>query len=127
MSRFLPFAIALLMSPPILEDTSSAFPRISTYVTSGTLSTNAPACIDQMRSAAVKAGFSASQEVVMDKNGKAGDFHSESTNFSLHFTARCNSTSKTWGMALSGTDPNKTFSEFQAIATSILQKREPEK
>jgi hypothetical protein len=80
-----------------------------------------------MRSAAVKAGFSASQEVVMDKNGKAGDFHSESTNFSLHFTARCNSTSKTWGMALSGTDPNKTFSEFQAIATSILQKREPEK
>jgi len=127
MSRFAPFAIALLMSPPILEDTSSAFPRISTYVTSRTLSNSVPAWIDQMRSSAVKAGLTVSQEVVMDKNEKAGDFHSESKDFSLHFTARCNSTSKTWGIALSGTDPNKTFSEFQAIATSILQKREPEK
>ena len=122
MPRSVVATLILLLSPVLLPSAGSANPRLSTYVTSGTLTTSVQGCLDQMKGVANQAGFSASQEVVIDKNGKAGDFHSDNSTASLHFTARCNSVSNTWAMAVSGTNASKTFLQFQAIANSIYNK-----
>jgi hypothetical protein len=117
------FATLILILTPILAETAgNAYPKISTYVTSGTLNKSVQMCLDQMKGAANQAGLSASPQIVMDKNGNAGDFHTESSNLSLHFTARCNSVSNTWSMALSGTDPSSTYAKFREIADFIYKK-----
>ena len=119
MSRAFKIAMALALSPLLLEAVGKAVPRISTYVTSGTLSKTVPDCIAAMKTSALQTGFGASQEVVMDANGKAVDFHADNTNGSMHFTARCNSVSGTWGIALSGTNANQTFSAFRKVAEFV--------
>ena len=55
----------------------------------------------------------------MDANAKAGDFHADSTNGSMHFTARCNGVSETWGIAVSGTNANQTFAAFKKVAAVV--------
>lgn len=122
MPRVLKVTLALMLSPILLEAAGNALPRISTYVTSGTLNTSSPICLEAMKKSALQAEFGASQEVVMDTNGKAGDFHADNKNGSMHFTARCNSVSKTWGMAISGRDANQTFATFKNVA-DLIQKQ----
>jgi len=92
---------------------SSAVAGTSAYVTSGTLTKTVDQCLDQMRSIAQKTGFTVAQQTVIDNNGKAGDFHADKANTSLHFTARCNSVSKTWAVAVSGINSDQTFSQYK--------------
>lgn len=91
----------------------SAVAGTSAYVTSGTLTKTVDQCLDQMRTIAHKTGFTIAQQTVMDRNGKAGDFHADQASASLHFTARCNSVSKTWGVAVSGLNSDQTFSQYK--------------
>ena len=120
MPKLFKIVLALTLSPILLEAAGSAVPRLSTYVTSGTLYTSTPICLEAMKKSAQKADFGASQEIVMDTNGKAGDIHADTQNGSMHFTSQCNSVSKTWGMAVSGNNSTKTFSAFMNIADLIL-------
>mgnify|MGYP006277438929 FL=1 len=113
---------ALLSMPFTLLSASRAQPRLSTYVTSGTLNSSVETCLSQMKTAAIQAGITQAQQLLMDQNNKAGDFHSERFNPTLHFTARCNSVSKTWAAALSGTEANTTFTQFKAITKEIFKK-----
>jgi len=92
---------------------NSAVASTSAYVTSGTLTKTVDQCLDQMRSIAQKTGFTLAQQTVMDNNGKAGDFHADQASTSLHFTARCNSVSKTWAVAVSGINSNETFIQYK--------------
>ena len=119
MSRVFRVAIALIACPILIEAAGKAAPNISTYVTSGTLNKTVPACIESMKQSSQQTEFGASQEVVMDANGKAGNFHADSTNGSMHFTARCNSVSGTWGIAVSGTNANHTFAAFKTVAKIV--------
>ena len=121
MPRALKVTLALMLSPVALEAAGNALPRLAIYVTSGTLNTSVAACLEAMKKSALQANFGASQEVVMDANRKAGDFHADNRNGSMHFTARCNSVSKTWGMAVSGRDANQTFAVFKNVADLIQQ------
>jgi hypothetical protein len=92
---------------------NSAVASTSAYVTSGTLTKTVDQCLDQMRSIAQKTGFTLAQETLIDKNGMAGDFHADKAGVPLHFTARCNSVSKTWGIAVSGINSDQTFSQYK--------------
>lgn len=107
--------------PFALLSASRAQPQLSTYVTSGTLNSSVETCLSQMKAAALQAGIAQAQQVLMDRNNKAGDFHSERLNPTLHFTARCNSVSKSWAAALSGTEANTTFTHFKAITKEIFK------
>ena len=121
MHRRLKVALAFTMTPILLEAAGNAMPRPQIYVTSGTLNASVPTCLEAMKKSALQADFGVFQEVVMDANGKAGDFHADNKNGSMHFTARCNSVSKTWGMAISGRDANQTFAVFKNVA-DLIQK-----
>lgn len=92
---------------------NSAVAGTSVYVTSGTLTQTVEQCLNQMRTIAQKTGFTDAQQTVMDKNGKAGDFHADQSSASLHFTARCNSVSKTWAVAVGGIDSDRTFTRYK--------------
>ena len=123
MTRAFKVTLVFLLSPLLLEAAGNAMPRLSIYVTSGTLNASVSTCIAAMtKTSALQTGFGASQEIVMDANGKAGDFHADNKNGSMHFTARCNSVSRTWGMAVSGRDANQTFAVFKNVA-DLIQKQ----
>ena len=122
MTRAFKVTLVFLLSPLLLEAAGNAMPRLSIYVTSGALNTSVPTCLEAMKKSALQADFGASQEIVMDANGKAGDFHADNKNGSMHFTARCNSVSRTWGMAVSGRDANQTFAVFKNVA-DLIQKQ----
>jgi hypothetical protein len=92
---------------------NSAVAGTSAYVTSGTLTKTVDQCLDQMRTIAQKTGFTVAQETLIDKNGMAGDFHADKAESPLHFTARCNSISKTWAVAVSGIDSDQAFSQYK--------------
>ena len=103
----------LTVTVAVCSVTNSAVAGTSAYVTSGTLTQTVEQCLNQMRTIAQKTGFTDSQQTVMDRNGKAGDFHANQASASLHFTARCNSVSKTWGIAVSGINSDQTFSQYK--------------
>ena len=63
MSRVFKIVIAMILSPVLLEASGNAVPRISAYVTSGTLSKTVPDCIAEMKKSALQAGFGASQKL----------------------------------------------------------------
>ena len=91
----------------------NAIAETSAYVTSGTLTQTVVQCLKDMKSTAEKTGFTVAQETLIDKNGMAGDFHADKAGALLHFTARCNSVSKTWGIAVSGINNDQTFSQYK--------------
>jgi hypothetical protein len=91
----------------------TAIAGASAYVTSGTMTKTVDQCLKDMKSIAEKTGFTVSRETLIDKNGMAGDFHADKAGVPLHFTARCNSVSKTWGIAVSGINNDQTFSEYK--------------
>lgn len=92
---------------------SNAVAGTSAYVTSGNLTKTVEQCLKDMSVLAEKTGFTIAQETLMDKNGMAGDFHADKAGAPLHFTARCNSVSKTWGIAVSGINNDQTFSQYK--------------
>ena len=92
---------------------NSAIAGTSAYVTSGTLTKTVDQCLKDMKALAQKTGFTVAQETLIDKNGMAGDFHADKAGVPLHFTARCNSVSKTWGIAVSGINSDQTFSQYK--------------
>lgn len=122
MSKHLQSTLVLLCAPMMLQAAARASPSVSTYVTSGTLTTSVVRCLDEMKGIAVGEGFTESQELLMDKNKNAGDFHSDNKSLSMHFTARCNNVSKTWGMAVSGIEAANTFAKFKVVA-DLFQKQ----
>jgi hypothetical protein len=103
----------LTVTVAVCSVTNSAVAGTSAYVTSGTLTKTVDQCLKDMKSIAEKTGFTVSQETLIDKNGMAGDFHADKAGAPLHFTARCNSVSKTWGIAVSGINNDETFSQYQ--------------
>jgi len=111
-----PFAVAVLVIATI---ESNAIAATSAYVTSGNLVKTVDQCLKDMRSIAEKSGFTVAQETLIDKNGMAGDFHADKANAQLHFTARCNSVSKTWAISVSGTNNDQTFAQFRNFYTIL--------
>ena len=107
--RFCITATALTIS----AITGNAVASTSAYVTSGTLTKTVDHCLKDMKSTAEKTGFTVAQETLIDKNGMAGDFHADKAGAPLHFTGRCNSVSKTWGISVSGINNDETFSEYK--------------
>ena len=107
--KSVPSIIALLVYGVV----GTAFAGTSAYVTSGTLTKTVDQCLKDMKSIAEKTGFTVAQETLIDKNGMAGDFHADKAGVPLHFTARCNSVSKTWGIAVSGINSDQTFSQYR--------------
>ena len=105
----IPSIIALL----VCGAAGNAVAGTSAYVTSGTLTKTVDQCLKDMKSTAEKTGFTVAQETLIDKNGMAGDFHADKAGVPLHFTARCNSVSKTWGIAVSGINNDQTFSQYK--------------
>ena len=103
----------LTVTVAVCSVTNSAVAGTSAYVTSGTLTQTVEQCLNQMRTIAQKTGFTVAQETLIDKNGMAGDFHADKAGAPLHFTARCNSVSKTWGIAVSGINNDQTFSQYK--------------
>jgi hypothetical protein len=91
----------------------TAIAGTSAYVTSGTLTKTVDQCLKDLKSTGEKNGFTVAQETLFDKNGMAGDFHADKAGAPLHFTGRCNSVSKTWGIAVSGINNDETFSQYQ--------------
>ena len=108
-NKSVPTIIALL----IYGAAGNAIAGTSAYVTSGTLTKTVDQCLKDMKSTAEKTGFTVAQETLIDKNGMAGDFHADKAGAPLHFTARCNSVSKTWAVAVSGTNSDQTFSQYK--------------
>jgi hypothetical protein len=108
-TKSVPPIIALL----VYGAAGTAIAGTSAYVTSGTLTQTVVQCLKDMKSTAEKTGFTVAQETLIDKNGMAGDFHADKAGAPLHFTARCNSVSKTWGIAVSGINNDQTFSQYK--------------
>ena len=107
--KSVPSIIALL----VYGAAGTAIAGTSAYVTSGTLSKTVDQCLKDMKALAQKTGFTVAQETLIDKNGMAGDFHADKAEAPLHFTARCNSVSKTWGIAVSGIINDQTFLQYK--------------
>lgn len=98
-----------------LDLNGAALATTSAYVTSGTMATPVQSCLLKMKAIAGQVGFTKGQEVLLDPNGMAGDFHGDSADLKMHFTARCNAVTKTWGIAVSGGDGNQTFQQYQRL------------
>jgi hypothetical protein len=105
----------LTVTVVVCSVTNSAVAGTSAYVTSGTLTQTVEQCLNLMSTIAQKTGFTIAQQTVIDKNGKAGDFHADQASGSHHFTARCNSVSKTWAVAVSGINSDQTFSQYKKL------------
>jgi hypothetical protein len=101
--------LSLSMSAPC------ALAGTSAYVTAGLLGGNIESCLKDMKTAADKAGFTESQETVMDDDKKAGDFHADQKGSPLHVTARCDPATGVWSIAVSGIDSQQTVNEFNRI------------
>ncbi len=89
--------------------TSPALAGTSAYVTAGLLSGSVEKCLQDVIAAANKAGFTESQETLMDNDKKAGDFHADQKGSTLHMTARCGPPEGVWSIAVSGIDNEQTF------------------
>lgn len=94
---------------------SATHAKTSAYVTSGAMKATVQSCLSEMKAIAAQVGFTKGQEVLLDQNGGAGDFHGDSEDLKTHFTARCNAVTKTWGVAVSGGDGNQTFRQYQKL------------
>jgi hypothetical protein len=101
----------------LLWSTSTGIAHAGTtaYVAGGLLSGSAETCLKDMKVAADKTGFSESQQILMDDNKKAGDFHANQKGSPLHFTARCNPVDGVWSIAVSGIDNQQTYEEFNKV------------
>jgi hypothetical protein len=93
----------------------SAFAGTSAYVTAGLLSGGLEKCLQEVKAAANKAGFTESQETVMDDDKKAGDFHADQKGSTLHMTARCDPPEGVWSLAVSGIDNEQTFKGYNEV------------
>ncbi len=85
------------------------------YVTGGLLSGGLDKCIKDAKVAATKAGFSESQEVLLDDDKKAGDFHADQKGSTLHMTVRCAPPQGVWSLAVSGIDNEQTYKGYNEV------------
>ena len=114
MSMTRPIKSALpIIALPLYSVAGNAIAGTSVYVPSENLTKTVDQCLKDIEWIAQKTGFMVAQETLIDKNHVAGDFHADQKDAPLHFTAGCNSVSKTWGIAVSGMNIRQTFSQYQ--------------
>ena len=94
---------------------SPALAGTSAYVTGGLLGGGLEKCLTNAKKAATKAGFTETQEVLMDDDKKAGDFHADQKDSTLHMTARCDPPRGIWSIAVSGVDNEQTYKGFNEV------------
>jgi hypothetical protein len=93
----------------------SALAGTSAYVSGGLLDGGLEKCLQDAEKAATKAGFTESQETVLDDGKKAGDFHADQKGSTLHMTFRCDPPNGVWSIAVSGIDNEETFNGFNKV------------
>jgi hypothetical protein len=91
----------------------------SAYVGGGLLSGTVESCIKNMKTAADNTGFTESQETVLSKDKRSGDFHADSKDSPLHFTATCDPATGIWAIAISGIDNSKTYESYLNVWKAI--------
>jgi len=103
-------AITMLSNP-----FAYALAGTSAYVTGGLLSGGLQKCLEDAKKAATKAGFTEYQEVLMDEDKRAGDFHADQKDSTLHMTMRCDPQRGIWSVAVSGVDNEQTYKGYNAV------------
>ena len=99
----------------LTNPTLPALAGTSAYVGGGLLSGGLDKCLQDAKKAATKAGFSEYQEIVMDENKKAGDFHADQKDSTLHMTMRCDPPEGVWSIAVSGVDSEQTLKGYNDL------------
>ena len=101
--------IAALMAMPVARAGTRS------YVTGDLLSGDVQTCLNNMKLAADKAGFTEQQFKAISDNKKVGDFHADKKDTPLHFTGHCDPTNGVWAIGVSGIDDDQTFKAFTKV------------
>jgi hypothetical protein len=109
--------LSIGLATTLLCPTAKASTTIYTF--GGLLSGNLKECLSNAKMAATKAGFSESQQDILDANQKAGDFHASKPGSPLSMSMRCDPSLGVYSIGVSGVDSKETFDSLRAIVKSL--------
>ena len=100
-------------------EASAVMASTSVYAFGGLLAGSLQSCLVKAKAAGAKAGFTAFEQVVMDANQMAGDFHASKPGSPISMTMRCDPVLGVFSIGVSGIDPKSTFESLRAMVRSL--------